>query len=279
MSTFQIIMIILGILICGVGSYLLCYFKVKVPQIKQNKEMEQANMELLAENVKLRDEKLKTLDELVKVNEELTDKRHQIVDAAFKLDDVKKEAEAAKQEFLQTNLTIARNEYEIQTNQLKKNYEAAEDSYLKEYLGVMADMVHQSEITMTEKKKELDEVSKELDEVSARLTREKENLDVVIETRKAERAEEEKVDFYRLQITSEDQEEIDILKKAVSKIRDPIALNKAIWKVYYEKPYMALAGRVVGPNRKTGIYKITNISTAESYVGQAVKYRPMKNFS
>jgi len=134
----------------------------------------------------------------------------------------------------------------------------------------MADMVHQSEVTMTEKQKELNEVSKELDEVSARLTREKENLDVVIETRKAERAEEEKVDFYRLQITPEDQEEIDMLKKAVSKIRDPIALNKAIWKVYYEKPYMALVGRVVGPNRKTGIYKITNISTAESYVGQAV---------
>ncbi len=134
----------------------------------------------------------------------------------------------------------------------------------------MADMVHQSEVTMTEKQKELNEVSKELDEVSARLTREKENLDVVIETRKAERAEEEKVDFYRLQITPEDQEEIDMLKKAVSKIRDPIALNKAIWKVYYEKPYMALVGRVVGPNRKTGIYKITNILTAESYVGQAV---------
>ena len=38
------------------------------------------------------------------------------------------------------------------------------------------------------------------------------------------------------------------------------ALNKAIWKVYYENPCSDLLGRVVGAKVKTGIYKITNIN-------------------
>ena len=46
-------------------------------------------------------------------------------------------------------------------------------------------------------------------------------------------------------------------------------INKVIWKVYYEKPYTDLIGRVVGPIIKTGIYKITNMENGMSYVGQA----------
>jgi len=64
--------------------------------------------------------------------------------------------------------------------------------------------------------------------------------------------------------------EIQTLRSVLPKLRDPLALNKAIWKVYYEKPYLALVGRVIGAARKTGIYKITNIENGMSYVGQAV---------
>jgi hypothetical protein len=42
-------------------------------------------------------------------------------------------------------------------------------------------------------------------------------------------------------------------------LRDKEALNKVIWKVYYEKPYTDMIGRVLGQGVKTGIYKITNM--------------------
>ena len=42
-------------------------------------------------------------------------------------------------------------------------------------------------------------------------------------------------------------------------VRDKEALNKVIWKVYYEKPYTDMIGRVLGQGVKTGIYKITNM--------------------
>jgi len=50
-------------------------------------------------------------------------------------------------------------------------------------------------------------------------------------------------------------------------LRDPEALNKVIWKVYYEKPYTDLIGRVIGTGVKTGIYKITNTINQMCYVG------------
>jgi hypothetical protein len=43
-------------------------------------------------------------------------------------------------------------------------------------------------------------------------------------------------------------------------LRDPVALYKVIWKVYYENPAGAMIGRVIGTNIKTGIYKITNLN-------------------
>lgn len=76
-------------------------------------------------------------------------------------------------------------------------------------------------------------------------------------------------DFYRLNLSQEDLNEISHLRKVLPYLRDSEPLNKVIWKVYYEKPYTDLIGRVVGPGIHTGIYKITNTKNNMCYVGQA----------
>jgi len=53
-------------------------------------------------------------------------------------------------------------------------------------------------------------------------------------------------------------------------LRDKEPLNKVIYKVYYEKPYTNLVGRVLGQEKHTGIYKITNLQNGMTYVGQSV---------
>lgn len=141
---------------------------------------------------------------------------------------------------------------------------------MKEYLGMMADMVHETDVQIAEKTQEYTQIKEDLKCVLEKLNTAKEELNVAIESRKLEQAEASEKDFHRLQLTSIDQAEIATLRTVLPKLRDPIALNKAIWKVYYEKPYMALVGRVVGADRKTGIYKITNIDNGMAYVGQAV---------
>ena len=64
--------------------------------------------------------------------------------------------------------------------------------------------------------------------------------------------------------------EIYELRKITPTLKNSEPLMKAIWKIYYEKPYTDLVGRVVGNGKHTGIYKITNIENKMCYVGQAV---------
>jgi hypothetical protein len=108
----------------------------------------------------------------------------------------------------------------------------------------------------------LSEVNKKLSDLTAKLTS-------AVEA--AKRAEELRVkqDFYRLQLSQADIDEIIRLREVTPYLRDSEPLNKVIWKVYYEKPYTDLIGRVVGTGVHTGIYKITNIENQMCYIGQA----------
>lgn len=87
----------------------------------------------------------------------------------------------------------------------------------------------------------------------------------------AKRAEEMKdaQNFYRIQLSAADVNEIELLRSIEPHLRDKEPLNKVIWKVYYEKPTTDMIGRVVGTGTHTGIYKITEIESGKCYVGQA----------
>ena len=95
-------------------------------------------------------------------------------------------------------------------------------------------------------------------------------LNSAVEANKRAEEIKQKQDFYRLQLTAIDLDEIKRLREVEPYLREKEPLNKVIWKVYYEKPYTDLIGRVVGTGIHTGIYKITNIENQMCYVGQAV---------
>lgn len=91
-----------------------------------------------------------------------------------------------------------------------------------------------------------------------------------IEDAKRQEEMRTKEDFYKLQITETDLADILELKTVEKKLSKKEVLNKLIYKVYFEKPYTDLVGRVVGKEIKTGIYKITNTLNQKVYIGQAV---------
>ena len=91
-----------------------------------------------------------------------------------------------------------------------------------------------------------------------------------IEVNKRMELERQEKDFYRLQLSDIDLEEIKRIRSIEPYLRKKEPLNKVIWKVYYEKPYTDLIGRVIGNGKHTGIYKITNIENGMCYIGQAI---------
>lgn len=106
-------------------------------------------------------------------------------------------------------------------------------------------------------------------EIAAEIAQLKQTAQSAIEIAKVREAERTAKDFYRLQIDESALEDIKELREVMSRLNQPEVLGKLIWKVYYEKPYTDLCGRVFS-KPVCGIYLITNLENNMCYVGQAV---------
>ena len=151
---------------------------------------------------------------------------------------------------------------EIQNQELYSTYEKLE-SELKVHYTDLADELYDNFQQDDERLSNLIlQKENELNELISK-------VNSIIEVNKRAELEKEQRDFYRLQLSDTDIEEIKRIRSIEPYLRKTEPLNKVIWKVYYEKPYTDLIGRVVGQTRKTGIYKITNIKDGKVYVGQS----------
>ena len=167
------------------------------------------------------------------------------------------------QNYYDTAMAAAKKNIQLDIEQLEANYTQAEKEYQNEYLVTLEEAVKNFDEEIKEKKSLLDNLKLIFQEMQ-----EKTNAAVEANKRAAEIAQ--KADFYKLVISDIDAEEIKELRAVAHKLRNSEPLNKVIWKVYYERPYTDLIGRVIGSGIHCGIYKITNIKNGMCYVGQAV---------
>ena len=155
---------------------------------------------------------------------------------------------------------------------LGAKYQEAESDYIEEYEKTIQDLVRDfaKQIQAAQEARTIQEAEAqaEITKLLAEIDVLRGIVDAATEVQRRTELERTEKDFYRLVLSKEDLEEISELRSI--KLRDPTALNKVIWKVYYEKPYTALIGRVIGTEKKTGIYKITNLINGMCYVGQSV---------
>lgn len=84
-----------------------------------------------------------------------------------------------------------------------------------------------------------------------------------------ERELKEKEDFYRIVISDNDIQDIQVLRQIENEISNKEALNKLIYDVFIKRPALEMIKRVLNGNSPSGIYKITFIPTGESYIGKS----------
>lgn len=176
----------------------------------------------------------------------------------------RQEAENAAKIFQSQQMELAQEQLSNSLEELGRKYQTDAAEYQEEYLKSCQDFVEAFKEKFTLMAAESQKASDALDAL-------KKAVDVATEAAKREQEKREKSDFYRLALSEADLREVAQLREVLPLLRDKEALNKVIWKVYYEKPYTDMIGRVLGPNIKTGIYKITNIENQMCYVGQAVR--------
>lgn len=132
-------------------------------------------------------------------------------------------------------------EYDNNIDLLKKSYDNAQDNLIKEY-----------------------EVEKE------KLNKIKATRMAAQEAILKEKEIKENKSFYCLTPSQEDLDDVNALERIKPKLHQPRILCMLIWSTYFQKSMTALCNNVLGPEKITGIYKITNQETNECYIGQGV---------
>lgn len=78
----------------------------------------------------------------------------------------------------------------------------------------------------------------------------------------------EKEDFYSIQVTENDKEDIKVLQSMDLKLHNRDVIPKLVWELYIRRPCQEMIKRVTGGRKIGGIYKITNKETGEAYIGK-----------
>ena len=179
------------------------------------------------------------------------------------LDDNYQQASLNAEMYCQKANELASEKFAQSAEQMAQRYQQAEDNYQQEYLKAIEESTKEYSNLIIQKQEELNKISQELVEAKAK-------QNAIVEANKRAEEVKQKEQFYKLNLSEIDIEEIKKLRSIIPYLRSAEPINKVIWKVYYEKSYTDLIGRVIGQGIHTGIYKITNIENQKCYIGQAV---------
>lgn len=182
--------------------------------------------------------------------------------------------EQDKYDTLQAHCEAADKEYNTKINLMITSQEAKEQQLCKEYDILCAEQEERlgevSRDFLTEWRKVSEKLAADKKTLTEQVEEQRITLNAAIEAAKRAQLEEIKKDYYKILLDESAAADIERLRSIEPVLSRPEALNKIIWKVYYEKPVSDMIGRVVGDTIKTGIYKITNCINGMAYVGQAV---------
>lgn len=158
----------------------------------------------------------------------------------------------------------------------------------KDYDHKIADFDRQWQALMKERREAMDKLEEEnledfLDQKTtlecqfqmdkSKLQSEIDNLSALraslIEAQIREQKLKDEQDFYRIHLSIDAQEDIDKLLRFAKECHSQQPLRKLIWSEYFLKPFGEMAGRILGKDKISGIYKITNLKDNKIYIGQS----------
>lgn len=92
----------------------------------------------------------------------------------------------------------------------------------------------------------------------------------VVEAWRSEELKSANLKFYRLDISKADINDIKLLNNIKLNFSNPRVISKLIWQTYFQPLAKKKFVLILGANKITGIYKITNTIDHRVYIGQAV---------
>lgn len=221
----------------------------RVKRLQENEKIKSTNQYLHEENKKIR--------------EDCVQQQKKLDDLLFKYKSLQDNINESAEEYKKAKVSEAEIFVERETKKIEEVFSRYKAEYQQEYLELMATSAENFRVEIAQMAADKAQLAKTLDELRS-------SVNAAVETAKRDADEKNKELFYCINLSSSDLEEIKKLREIIPLLKNPEALNKVVWKVYYENPTSDLIGRIIGKDTKTGIYKITNLQNQMCYVGQAV---------
>lgn len=257
----EFILILLGIILGGLGIFLI--LRPRLKSVKQiNNEVNEQNFKLIEKNKELNKARIELeeiIDYLTKEKISLTAQKQEIYNS---LTDLQRMAEESATAIYDKTMSNMYDTLENSAETARQKYQTAEQQFQDEYLEILTNMAFDVSRIIEEKQQQIQEIDKKLSELNAKQC-------AAIEAAKRQEEKELELDKYKINVTELDLLEINRLREIAPYFRNPRAIYKIIWESYYRNLTTELINRVVGVGSHTGIYKITNLKNEKVYIGQA----------
>ena len=145
------------------------------------------------------------------------------------------------------------------------------DKYAEEYrANVMKQAADEhAQVVATYRATETEILAK-LEPVKAELAEYEAKRKAIIDAQKREQELKDQLDFHRIILTADAVEDIQYINSILGHLKKKDVVAKVVWESYLSGPTKEMLNRVVGKDKKCGIYRIMNIETSECYIGQGV---------
>ena len=215
-------------------------------------------------------------NKLYNINKEINDKVYYSEQKINSLDrtieDKQKYLDSIQQNVTKTidsQKQLSQSAFENYCEILIKNYDEKEEEYTNS-LRLLTESYQNIQNNF------LQDLEQKKEEIAEELSKEREILEKVRQTRAAalqaqlkEQEIKEKLSFYCLTIKDSELDDIKVLERVKEQLHAPRILSMLVWQTYFQKPMTSLCNNIIGTGTKSGIYKITNQKNNICYIGQA----------
>ena len=179
------------------------------------------------------------------------------------ISDLQAQADNTAEMYEKKAIEVAQLKIEASLTEQSAKYEAATKEYENEYLSTIQQAAVDLQAQLNEKVSQLNKINSDINTFKA--TRE-----ALIQANLREQELLDTVGFHTISLSEQDITDINTLERIKPTLFKPEILSKLIWSTYFFQPVSSMCNNIFGTGKVCGVYKITNLTTKEVYIGQSV---------
>ena len=179
------------------------------------------------------------------------------------ISDLQAQADNTAEMYEKKAIEVAQLKIEASLTEQSAKYEAATKEYENEYLSTIRQAAVDLQAQLDEKVSQLNKINSDINTFKA--TRE-----ALIQANLREQELLDTVGFHTISLSEQDITDINTLERIKPTLFKPEILSKLIWSTYFLQPVSSMCNNIFGTGKICGVYKITNLTTKEVYIGQSV---------